>query len=49
MRARVEQVGGTLTLTGPPAGGTFLEVAIPRRPTRPADQPDQPDQPDQGA
>ncbi|AWS41111.1 sensor histidine kinase [Streptosporangium sp. 'caverna'] len=33
MRARIEQVGGTLTLTGPPSGGTLLEAAIP------ADQP----------
>ncbi|MER5318601.1 sensor histidine kinase [Streptosporangium roseum] len=34
MRARVEQVGGTLTLTSSPAGGTTLEAVLP------AEQPD---------
>ncbi|GAA3116165.1 sensor histidine kinase [Planomonospora alba] len=29
MRARVEQVGGTLTLTGAPGGGTVLSVTVP--------------------
>ncbi|GAA4193874.1 sensor histidine kinase [Streptosporangium oxazolinicum] len=29
MRARVEQVGGTLTVTGLPGEGTTLEVAVP--------------------
>jgi signal transduction histidine kinase len=29
MRARVEQVGGTLTLTSPPGGGTVLEAVVP--------------------
>ncbi|MGV9776168.1 sensor histidine kinase [Streptosporangium sp. NPDC003464] len=35
MRARVEQVGGTLRLTSSPGGGTTLEVVLP------ADRPDQ--------
>ncbi|GII28615.1 sensor histidine kinase [Planotetraspora mira] len=29
MRARVEQAGGTLTVTGPPGGGTVLEAVVP--------------------
>ncbi|MEU0479938.1 sensor histidine kinase [Streptosporangium sp. NPDC006013] len=29
MRARVEQIGGTLTVTGLPGGGTSLDVVIP--------------------
>ncbi|MBB2909950.1 signal transduction histidine kinase [Streptosporangium becharense] len=33
MRARVEQVGGTLAVTGSPGGGTSLEVVIPTEPT----------------
>ncbi len=38
MRARVEQVGGTLTVTGLPGGGTALEVVVPTgRPALPAD------------
>ncbi|GAA4218767.1 signal transduction histidine kinase [Streptosporangium album] len=34
MRTRVEQMGGTLTVTGPPGGGTDLVAVVP------ADQPD---------
>ncbi|WP_436759545.1 sensor histidine kinase [Streptosporangium sp. V21-05] len=42
MRARVEQVGGTLTVAGPPGEGTVLEVVVPtdRLPLPTDDLPD---------
>jgi signal transduction histidine kinase len=49
MRARIEQVGGTLTLTGPPSGGTLLEAAIPADQPGGPDPSDHPDPPGQGA
>jgi signal transduction histidine kinase len=35
MRARVEQAGGSVTVTSSPGAGTLLEVALPTGPARP--------------